>query len=316
MADNKPIATLALNPAIDLSYLVSELVPFRKTKAKNSRYDAGGNAINVSRALKKLNKEAHTCCILAGESGSMLKHLLALENIIPESIQVEGETRINSTIQQRRPPTEFKISGIAPANISSEEITTITRRFLKLAGDGYGVLTGSVPPGVAPDTYAKLSAKLREQGAKVVLDTKDDMLISALDSKPFLIKPNVYELEITSGKALPDVEAIANQARQLQRGGVANVCVSMGADGAVFVNEEDSYYAPAPKIRVMCSVGAGDAMVGGLLAGLVDGLPAEQVLLQGLACGSGAVTQPGTMLFDPEQLDALMEGLEVTKLGI
>jgi 6-phosphofructokinase 2 len=316
MATNTPIATLALNPAIDLSYLVSELVPFRKTKAKNSRYDAGGNAVNVSRALKRLGKEAHTCCILAGESGSMLKHLLAQEGIVPESITVDGETRINSTIQQRRPPTEFKISGVAPSNISADEIKTITRRFLKLAADGYGVLTGSVPTGISHDLYAKLSAQLSEQGAKVVLDTKDNILISALDTKPYLIKPNVYELEITSGKSLPTIEAIAEQARQLQQGGVSNVCVSMGAEGAVFVNSEESYYAPAPRIRVMCSVGAGDAMVAGLLAGLVDELPAEEVLLQGLACGSGAVTQPGTMLFDPESLDSLKEELEVRKLGI
>ena len=142
------------------------------------------------------------------------------------------------------------------------------------------------------------------------------MLLSTLKTRPFLIKPNVYELEITSGKALPTVEAIAEQARQLQQGGVTNVCVSMGAEGAVLVNDDDSYYAPAPKIRVMCSVGAGDAMVAGLLGALVDGLPSEEVLLQGLACGSGAVTQPGTMLFDPEQLDSLKEELEVTRLGI
>ena len=316
MADNKPIATLALNPAIDLSYLVSELVPFRKTKARHARYDCGGNAINVSRALKRLGKEAHTCCILAGESGAMLKHLLGLEGIVPEFITVEGETRINSTIQQRRPPTEFKISGVAPENIGSDEIATITRRFLKLAGDGYGVLTGSLPNGVPTDLYAKLSAQLSKQGAKVVIDTKDDMLISALETRPYLIKPNVYELEITSGKALPTIESIAGQARQLQRGGVANVCVSMGAEGAVFVNDEDSFYAPAPKIRVMCSVGAGDAMVAGLLDALADGRSAEEVLLQGLACGSGAVTQPGTMLFDPDQLEGLKEGLEVKRLGI
>ena len=316
MADNKPIATLALNPAIDLSYLVSELVPFRKTKARHARYDCGGNAVNVSRALKKLGKIAHTCCILAGESGAMLKHLLAQEGIVPESITVEGETRVNSTIQQRRPPAEYKISGVAPENISADEIATITKRFLKLAGDGYGVLTGSLPNGVPQDTYARLSAQLSEQGARVVVDTKDDMLLSTLKTRPFLIKPNVYELEITSGKALPTVEAIAEQARQLQQGGVTNVCVSMGAEGAVLVNDDDSYYAPAPKIRVMCSVGAGDAMVAGLLGALVDGLPSEEVLLQGLACGSGAVTQPGTMLFDPEQLDSLKEELEVTRLGI
>lgn len=316
MSNTKPIATLALNPAVDLSYLVSELVAFRKTKARHARYDAGGNAVNVSRALKRLGKEAHTCCILGGESGNMLKQLLAKEGIVPDSIEVDGDTRVNSTIQQRRPPAEFKISGIAPADIKSEDINSICRRFLKLAGDGYGVLTGSVPPGTPTNVYAKLSAQLREQGAKVVLDTKDDMLISALDTRPYLIKPNVYELEITSGKALQSIEAIAEQARQLQRGGVENVCVSMGAEGGILVNNEDSFYAPAPRVKVMCSVGAGDAMVAGLLAALADGLSAPEVLLQGLACGTGAVTHPGTMLFDPEQIEGLKEGIEVKRLGI
>lgn len=310
-----PIASLALNPAIDMSYLVPQLLAGDKSQSTNARYDPGGNGINVARVLARLNREAHVCCVLAGESGDLLHRLLNREQVEPEYVMVKGETRINCTIQQRRPPAEYKVSGIGP-DLQAGDLAMITERFLELADNGFGVLTGSLPPGTPPDIYAKLAMQLRRQGAHAVVDAKNNTLLETIEAQPCLIKPNRYELEVMCGKSLPTLEAIATQARAFQRAGVDFVCVSMGEEGAILVTEDDSLFARAPRIRLRCTVGAGDAMVAGLVAGIADGKPPEDVLRLGLACGSGAVTQPGTMLFDPTTLESLQKDLPVESLGI
>jgi len=142
------------------------------------------------------------------------------------------------------------------------------------------------------------------------------MLRETVDTHPFLIKPNKYELEVMSGRALNTLEAIADEARKVQQMGIDNVCVTMASEGALLVDANDSYYAAAPKVRVRCSVGAGDTMLAGLISAFSDGKPMEEVLRLGLACASGSVSQDGTQLFDPTGLDALMEKIEVKSLSI
>jgi 6-phosphofructokinase 2 len=315
MSSDPNIATLSLNPAVDMAYLVRQLVAEDKTQSTSTRFDPGGNGINVARALIRLGHETSPCCILAGESGVLLQRLLAKEQVYPVAIQVSGETRVNCTIQQRRPPVEYKVAGVGPV-INAEALKGITEYFLERAGDGFGVLSGSLPEGSPEDTYAKLCDKLSQQGARAIVDARDSMLRAALETKPFMIKPNRYELEILGGKSLSSVETVAEEARKLQKSGVDFVCVSMGAEGAVLTDKENSYHAPAPKVRVRCTVGAGDAMLAGLIAALAEDKETAEVLSLGLACGSSAVTQSGTMLFKSSDLSALQDDIEVVSLDI
>jgi len=315
MANEPHIATLSLNPAVDMAYLVRQLVAEDKTQSTSTRFDPGGNGINVARALIRLGHEASACCILAGESGVLLQRLLAREQVYPVAIQVPGETRVNCTIQQRRPPVEYKVAGVGPA-LSSDVLKSITKYFLDRAGDGFGILSGSLPEGSPEDTYAKLCDKLKAQGAKAIVDARDSMLRAAIETKPFMIKPNRYELEILGGKSLSTIETVAEEARKLQKAGVSYVCVSLGGEGAVLVDKDNSYHAPAPKIRVRCTVGAGDSMLAGLVASLSEDRGTAEALQLGLACGSAAVAQPGTMLFKPEDLGVLQDDIEVRALEI
>jgi len=310
-----PVSTLTLNPAIDVTYEVSQLVTEDKVSSKEANISPGGNGINIARSMKRLGKECHACCVFAGETGNLIRELLHSEDVHPVSIQVTGRNRVNCTIQQRRPPEEYKVAGIGP-EINPESLNEITSIFLKLAGSGYGVLSGSILTGAPEDLYTDLAIQLRAQGARAIVDTKDAMLKETVETRPFLIKPNKYELEVMSGRALSSLEAIAGEARKVQQQGVDNVCVTMASEGAILVDGNDSYYAAAPKIRVRCSVGAGDTMLAGLISAFADDKPMEDVLRLGLACATGSVAEDGTHLFKPEGLDALIEKIDVKRLSI
>lgn len=310
-----PVSTLTLNPAIDVTYEISQLVTEDEIPSKEANISAGGNGINIARGLKRLDKECHACCVFAGETGNLIRDLLLAEEVHPVSIQVSGRNRVNCTIQQRRPPEEYKVAGIGP-EISAESLDEIISIFLKLAGTGYGVLSGSILEGAPEDLYTDLAIKLKAQGARAIVDTKDAMLRETVDTHPFLIKPNKYELEVMSGRALNTLEAIADEARKVQQRGIDNVCVTMASEGALLVDANDSYYASAPKVRVRCSVGAGDTMIAGLISAFSDKKPVEEVLRLGLACASGSVAEDGTRLFEPDGLEGLMEKIEVKSLSI
>lgn len=315
MTTHQPIATLTLNPTIDVSYEISTLVPDNKNRAKASHFGPGGNGINVARALKLLGLDVHACCILAGETGGFLLGLLQNRGINPDYVEVPGDTRINGTVQQRRPPAEYKIGGVGPT-VTEEALGDITDRFLNYAGTGYGVLSGSITEGVPEDTYAQLSEKLKAQGARAVIDSNSDMLASAVEANPYLIKPNHYELELVCGRSLTTIEQIAQEARNLQQKGVEIVCVSMGRQGAVIVDGQNSHYATAPKIHLRCTTGVGDAMLAGLLTKVSTGSSISEALAFGLACGSGTAMNSATDLFEPSSLEALIGEIELKDLGI
>ncbi len=315
MITKTPIATLTLNPAVDVSYVVQEMVPDTKVRATESRVDPGGNGINVARVLHKLGYSVNPCCVIAGETGKFLLDMLHERTLKPEYIEVEGETRTNSTIQQRRPPQEFKIGGVGPS-MTAEQVESISQCFLKHAATGYGVLSGSLTAGSPTDLYALLCERVRAQGARAVVDAHGEMLMNAIESKPFLIKPNRYELELLSGHSLTTPEALAEEARKLQQRGAQNVCVSLGSEGAILLDPDNSYIAKAPKVHVRCTTGVGDSMVAGLIAAFVNGKTCDQVLAFGVACGTSAATQPGTALIDPTTLPKLKEEVETYALDI
>lgn len=315
MSTTLPIATLSLNPTVDIAFGVRELIPGGKTHSTQTRYDPGGNGINVSRSLKRLGVKASTCCIIAGESGILLKTLLENEVDNLDVTVSPGATRINCNIQQRRPPEEYKIVGIGP-DIDEAILEQITKRFIERATGGYGVMTGSLPPGTPRTFYTDLCQRLHDVGAKPVIDAKSEVLSETIQSKPFLIKPNWYELEVMCGKSLSSVEQLAQAARTLQQQGPENVCVSLSGDGAIYVDGENSYYGNAPKVRAHCSVGAGDAMLAGMLAAIVQDQEPEEILRLGIACGSGTTTQPGTQLFEQALLIEYQENMEIRVLDI
>ena len=309
------IALLTLNPAVDITYTVPRLIADQKAHALATRFDPGGNGINIGRGLMRLNVRADSFCIIAGETGHMLERLLEHHLDTVHYGRVDGETRINGTILEQDSGTQYEVSGVGPA-IPSDQLHALLDTFVRHAGAGFGVLTGSTPPDISEGLYADLVLRIREAGGLPVVDTHHEPLRRAIMAKPFLIKPNRYELETLVGRELSTLEAVAEQARQIQRQGVDYVCVSLGGEGALLVGPQNSYYAEALKVKVLSTVGAGDSMVAGMLAGFVQGLSSADTLRLAVACASGTVQQPGTELFFSDTIKNLSPEIHIREMGI
>ena len=311
---NAPIAILTLNPAVDMTYEISRLLPDHKVHARATRFDPGGNGINVARGLKRLGVNAHSFCVLGGEIGALLERLLRHQIDTLTIERVEGETRINGTAIELQPAAQYEIAGIGPP-IPEEKLSRLLDTFRASCRQGFGVLTGSVQ--LHDDQfYARQVETIHANGGRAIVDAQDALLLNAVAAKPFLIKPNRYELEQLTGVSVDTVEAAASQARKLQRAGVENVCVSLGPEGAVWVHPSGCYHAVPPCVKVNSTVGAGDSMVAALIAGLSTGKTVEETLRLAVACSAGTVAQPGTELFDADQLPALQARVSIRKLDI
>lgn len=308
------IAILTLNPAVDMTYEIEQLLPDHKVHATSTRFDPGGNGINVARALKRLGIVAHSFCVLGGEIGTLLERLLQRHIDTLTIERVKGETRINGTAIEHSPPAQYEIAGHGPA-IPDESLCRLQDSFLASIRQGYGVLTGSVQ--LNDDRfYAKQVEQIHANGGRAVVDAQGSLLRHAVHARPFLIKPNRYELEQLTGEPVQGVKSAARQARKLQQDGVGNVCVSLGPDGAIFVDSGDIYHAIPPLVPVDSTVGAGDSMVAALVAGFSAGYSVEETLRLAVACSAGTVIKPGTELFDETDISTLMPQIRIDRMNI
>lgn len=307
------VAVLSLNPAVDITYQIPRLVADQKVHALESRYDPGGNGINVGRALKRLGAQACTFCVVAGEIGRFLRHQLDAQLDQVSYLEVEGETRINGTILESVTGAQFEVSGVGP-EVSTRQWDDLLDRFVTHCGNGLAIITGSLQPGLPADLYAQAVRRVRAAGGRAVVDSHDELLRNAIEAQPFLIKPNRFELENLVGKSLQDHQDIIREARRLQDRGVAWVCVSLGAEGAMLVTPHSVLLGKAPSVPVISTVGAGDSMVAGMASLLAQGASAEDALREGIACSAATVMQPGTELFDTRTVDRLRAEVSVTRL--
>ena len=312
--DPNHVSVLALNPAVDISYVIPQLLEFQKVRAEQTLYHAGGNGINIARALAELDIPAHCCGVIAGESGDLL---LKLISHIPEErfkwFSVEGETRINTTIVQHSPPGQYEITSVGP-EIPTETLTEVCECLLEATGNGIAVLSGLLPPGVAESAYADLVTRIKAQGGRAVVDTHGNVLQQAIDAGPWMVRLNRHILETSVSRRMDAVEDVAQAARAIQQRGVDYVCVTLGEKGAVLVDTDNSYYLDAPRIHKQSTVGCGDSMVTGLVAAAIKGETSQQMLESGLKCASATASHQGTELFTREDLESLFMDASVTTL--
>jgi|TARA_R100000935_G_scaffold5300_1_gene12171 6-phosphofructokinase 2 len=309
------IHVLCLNPALDVTYHVKKLIPDQKSRSDAARHDPGGNGINIGRALFRMQVEATTYCVIAGSIGEILQDMLdeQLPNVLFH--HVSGQTRINSTIIELDTQSQFQITD-AGTPVPAAQLTQLVENFANSVGNGYGILTGSCQPTVPTSLYADLVHKIQQHGGRTVVDSHGDILRLAIEAKPFLIKPNLYELETLLQIKLDTIESIAECARKLQLSGVKHVCVSLGDQGALLVSPSNSFYAKALSVPVNTTVGAGDSMVAGLVAGFcLDDQP-ETALRYGIACGAGTVMHAGTELFHGDELADFRQQVTIQTLDI
>ena len=316
MTTSNNITVLALNPALDVSYELPQLVADQKVRATTTQYHPGGNGINVARALAALDTPMHCCSILGGISGEVVLQLLG-ESLGDSHtwFPVDGGTRVNATLLQQTPPGQFEVDSLGP-EVSPQLLAEISEDFLARCGDGIGVLTGSLPPGVPLETYQTLAERLRQQGGRAAVDAYGATLSAVLEARPHLIRINLYVLEQYVKQRLESVDAVASAARELQRRGCDLVCVSMASQGAVLADADNTYCCPVPKVHVHSTVASGDALMAGLVAGDARGYNHRKMLHRAVACGTATAAHPGTELFDSEELERLFDEIQVKTLDI
>ena len=287
------IYTVTFNPAIDyVVRLDRPLAVGKVNRAKGEDCVLGGKGVNVSGVLAQLGCESVALGFVAGETGAWLERGLAAQGLRTDFVHLaHGMTRINVKIKAGQ---ETELNGAGP-DIPESAMQELEAKLDRLQKDDVLVLAGSIPDSLAQTTYERLLARLAGRGVRAVVDATRDLLVNVLPYQPFLIKPNNHELSEIAGVPLESDEEITAAARDLQAKGARNVLVSMAGDGALLLDENGGVHRiGCPKGKVVNSVGAGDSMVAGFVAGYrQSGGDYDAALKLGTACGSATAFSLG-----------------------
>lgn len=285
------IYTVTFNPAIDYVVHFDRLQVGEINRNVSEEFQFGGKGINVSNVLRTLGFDTVALGFVAGFIGEGFEKGLAEMGLRTDLIHVkEGMTRINVKVKAAE---ETEINGIGPI-ITEADMEELNRKLDAIGPDDVLVLSGSIPKCLAGDTYERIMARLDGRGIRIAVDATRDLLVNVLKYHPFLIKPNNHELGEIFGKVLKTDEEITECARKLQEMGGRNILVSMAGDGALLLDENgQTHRIGCPKGKVVNSVGAGDSMVAGFLAGWLASGDYGYALKLGTAAGSATAFSIG-----------------------
>lgn len=296
------IVTLTLNPALDKSTKTEQLVPEKKLRCENPRFDAGGGGINVSKGIARLGGSSTAVFPAGGANGKKLIDLLDAEGISSKTVEIAGETRENFSILETSTNFQYRFTT-AGSELSVAAAAQLLQVVEKLNPD-FLVASGSLPPGLPAEFFEQVAHFSKKIGAKFLLDTSGAALQAAADEGLFLLKPNLQELSALVGSPELAMNQVDDAALEIIRLGKCEVVVvSLGAQGALVVSRDVLEHIPAPPVQKKSTVGAGDSMVSGMVWALGEGLSFSEMAKMGVACGSAATMNEGTQLF--HRTDAL-----------
>lgn len=300
------IATLTMNPAVDLAYEVEKVVATHKLRASGERYNPGGGGINVARIFVRLGGNARCHYPSGGPMGVAFDGLVDLHQLVKVRIPIAGNTRASAHVFERSTRREFRFVPEGPELSEAEWQACLDS--LKGASGDYVVVSGSLPHGVPDDFYARAGRIARESGARFVLDSSGAALACGLaEGGVEFVKPSESELSGLVGSELRDIADIKQAACEIVASGKARiVAVTMGERGAVLAVEDRSYYLPAVPIEALSAVGAGDSFVAAMTFRLCAGDTPEEAFRFAIAAGSAAVLTPGTQMCMPEDIARLL----------
>ena len=289
------ITTICLNPALDRTVTVDSLVPGQVNRIRTSRTDVGGKGVNVAVVCRRLGLDARVIGCAGVDGYAKLRAKAQAEAIGCDFHTVEGAIRVNTKV------VSLDGSGVTELNepgptLTAEDLDVFFEMAIDAAADSdYLVLTGSLPPGCPTYTYRELIRLLK---VPCILDVGGEALRLGVEARPYLIKPNHHELAAAVGRELHTMDDILVAARSFVEQGVRHVVVSLGKAGVLCVGEEGAFYAPEIPVEVHSTVGAGDALVGGLLYGLTKYGSMREALRAGAAAGTASVMTEGTQLIN------------------
>ena len=299
------IYTVTFNPALEYIVFLDDMKLGDINRATRESIFYGGKGINVSTILNTLGLETTALGFVAGFTGKAIEEGLASLGIHTDFIHLpEGNSRINVKVKHG---DETEINGQGPV-ITDEAIEALFAKLDTLTEDDILVLAGSIPNTLPEDIYEKILARLEEKRIRIAVDATKDLLLNVLKYHPFLIKPNNHELGEMFHTVCKTKDDIEHYAKELQKMGARNVLISMAGDGAILITEEgETIQMGTPKGKVINSVGAGDSMVAGFLAGYLKNGSYEEALKTGTAAGSATAFSEG--LASLEMFHKMMEQL-------
>lgn len=280
------IYTITFNPALDYVIKTQDFKAGKINKSQKEYIYPGGKGINVSIVLKTLGQETTAMGFISGFVGKEIEKLVQRYDVQTDFIKIENNnSRINVKILGESQETAINAKG---PYIEQEYIELLYKKLERIENEDILVLSGSVPNGVENNIYEMICEKLKNKKVKIVVDSTGDLLINTLKYKPYLIKPNQQELEEIFKIKISSQDEALKYAKELQKKGAQNVIVSMGSDGAVLLDENGYFYKSnaLSTENAINTVGAGDSMVAGFLAGQIMFDNYEEALQMGVAAAT------------------------------
>lgn len=309
------ILTITLNPAVDISTETAQLLPSHKLRCAASQRFPGGGGINVARVVQRLGGDCVALYLAGGVVGQQLRHLVAVEHLPSLGLAIAGETRESFSVLETSTGREYRF--VLPGPQVSQAEWQACLRYLDAPepAPAWVVLSGSLPPGLADDSYARLAQAARARGCKVVVDSSGAALGMALAQGVTLAKPSLRELSELTGRALDTEQQQCAAARELVDAGRAElVALSLGEQGAMLVSRQGAWRADALRVEVRSTTGAGDSFLAAMVWGLTRDMAPVEAFRHALAAGSAALLHPGTTLCQADDVLRLLPRVRVREI--
>jgi len=301
------IYTITFNPSLDYSMMVNHFEIGETNRSSKEEMYPGGKGFNVSTILQRLSLSNTALGFIAGFTGKEIELQLKNRGFYTDLIELdEGISRINVKMKGQY---ESEINASGP-DIPQDKLDLLFTKLNQIEDGDVLILAGSIPPSLPNDIYQQIMKQLSVKNIKIIVDATNELLLKVLPYKPFLIKPNLRELEEIFNTTINTQEELISYALKLQEQGAINVLISLGKDGAMLISEDHHVYScPAAKGKLVNSVGSGDSMVAGFLAGYLKDNDYKEALRLGSACGGA--TAFSSDLAQRETIDEVYQQLEV-----
>lgn len=309
----KYVCTLTPNPALDLGGIVDNLIPNEKSYVHDQTIHPGGNAINVARILTRLKVPVLSTGFLGGGIGEEIQYLLDKEKVKNNFIKIEKHSRICVTVSNRSDHRQTRLTFPGPP-VKKSEKEQLLEWIRHQKGLTHLVIGGSLPSGFTPSDIIHLIKEAKHREIPAVVDCPGDILKKIISAGPLLIKPNLLEFQSLVGKKTTSLKTVRQEAEKLLKI-VPLICVSSVEGGTLLITRQKSYYGRIPRVPIRSTVGAGDSMVGAMVAQLFkENATPEDLLRWGLAASAATLSNPGTALGQAQQIKDLYKKTKVAPL--
>ena len=308
------ITSVSLNPSIDRTLCVKDFTTGGLNRVLSQTDVAAGKGVNVALAAAALGADSECIGFMYREGGALFEKRLREGGVHSDFMWCEGAVRVNVKVfdQSRGEITELNSSGTPVTEQQLNEMTRLVQAHARKSDTL--ILSGSLPPACPVDYYRTLAEAAEGENCRVLLDADGDRLCAGMKAKPFLIKPNRYELEMLTGRKLDSTDLLLDAAQDCIREGVGAVAVSMGGEGAIIVDGQSAFRVPGLKVEVKSTVAAGDSMIAGIAVGLSRGYPLEEAFRLGVAAATARCSTPPEEIISPETCLRMLDELKLEKL--